>query len=81
MGCQARAGGHSSPWLEARGLLAAFGEKGKHARSLPVLPLLRAARGGPVFPNSLSFSPPRRRRLVEKNQKGLLWNAQVLSLE
>ncbi len=27
MGCQARAGGHSSPWLEARGLLAAFGEQ------------------------------------------------------
>src|SRR3989442_10150180 len=27
MGCQARAGGHSSPWLEARGLLAAFGDE------------------------------------------------------
>jgi hypothetical protein len=26
MGCQARAGGHSSPWLEARGLQAAFGD-------------------------------------------------------
>src|SRR5947208_16936017 len=27
MGCEVRAGGHSSPWLEARGLLATFGEQ------------------------------------------------------
>ena len=27
MGCQAHAGGLSSPWLEARGLLAAFGDQ------------------------------------------------------